>query len=38
MKTYIALLRGVNVSGQKNIRMADLRVHLEELSWEGPNE
>ena len=35
MKTYIALLRGINVSGQKNIRMADLKAHLEELGWEG---
>jgi len=25
MKTYIALLRGINVSGQKKIKMADLR-------------
>jgi len=24
MKTYVALLRGINVSGQKKIRMADL--------------
>ena len=35
MKTYIALLRGINVSGQKKIRMADLKAHLEELAWEG---
>ncbi len=35
MKTYIALLRGINVSGQKIIRMADLKAHLEELGWEG---
>lgn len=35
MKTYIALLRGINVSGQKKIRMADLKAHLEELGWEG---
>lgn len=26
-KTYIALLRGINVSGQKLVRMADLRQH-----------
>ncbi|MBV6652822.1 MAG: DUF1697 domain-containing protein [Mameliella sp.] len=25
---YIALLRGINVSGQKKIKMADLRTHL----------
>jgi uncharacterized protein (DUF1697 family) len=35
MKTFIALLRGINVSGQKKIRMADLKAHLEELGWEG---
>jgi uncharacterized protein (DUF1697 family) len=35
MKTYIALLRGINVSGQKKIRMADLKEHLEELGWHG---
>ena len=28
--TYIALLRGINVSGQKKIKMADLRLVLEE--------
>jgi len=28
--TYIALLRGINVSGQKKIKMADLRQVLEE--------
>ncbi len=31
MKTYIALLRGINVSGQKIIRMADLRITMEKL-------
>ena len=35
MKTYIALLRGINVSGQKKIRMADLKSQLDELGWEG---
>lgn len=34
MKTYIALLRGINVSGQKKIPMAELR---ELLSKEGLN-
>lgn len=29
MKTYIALLRGINVSGQKKIKMADLKQTLE---------
>lgn len=28
MQTYIALLRGINVSGQKKIKMADLRALL----------
>lgn len=31
MPTYIALLRGINVSGQKKIKMAELRDHL--ISW-----
>jgi len=31
MQTYIALLRGINVSGQKMIKMAELREHLSEL-------
>jgi uncharacterized protein (DUF1697 family) len=35
MKTYVALLRGINVSGQKKILMADLVVQLTELGWEG---
>ncbi len=30
MKSYIAFLRGINVSGQKKIKMADLRETLEE--------
>lgn len=34
MKTYIAMLRGINVSGQKKIKMADLKVYLEELGFE----
>ncbi len=34
MQTYIALLRGINVSGQKKIIMADLRVYLEELDFQ----
>lgn len=34
-KTYIALLRGINVSGQKIIKMADLRSHLSELGYEN---
>ncbi len=31
MKTYIALLRGINVSGQKKIIMTDLKTMFEEL-------
>lgn len=31
MPNYIALLRGINVSGQKKIKMADLRGHLSTL-------
>lgn len=32
---YIALLRGINVSGQKIIKMAELRVHLSELGFQN---
>jgi uncharacterized protein (DUF1697 family) len=31
MKPFISMLRGINVSGQKSIRMADLRPMYEEL-------
>ncbi len=31
METYIAFLRGINVSGQKKIKMADLRLSLEKM-------
>ncbi len=31
MKTYIGLLRGINVGGHKKIKMADLRAHLGEV-------
>ncbi|MDN5213495.1 DUF1697 domain-containing protein [Fulvivirgaceae bacterium BMA12] len=34
MKRYVALLRGINVSGQKKIKMAELRAHLAELGWQ----
>jgi len=30
MQRYIALLRGINVSGQKRIQMSDLKIRLEE--------
>jgi uncharacterized protein (DUF1697 family) len=33
MQTYIALLRGINVSGQKKIIMAELREHLKQLNF-----
>ncbi len=33
MKTYIALLRGINVSGQKKIIMADLKTMFESLGF-----
>lgn len=35
MKTYIALLRGINVSGQKKILMADLRKLLSEVGLQN---
>lgn len=35
MKTYIALLRGINVSGHKKIRMVDLRLMMENLGFEN---
>ena len=34
MKTYIAMLRGINVSGQKKIKMMNLVDHLNELNFE----
>jgi len=34
MKTYIALLRGINVSGKKKIKMADLKEYLSELNFQ----
>lgn len=33
MSIHIALLRGINVSGQKKIKMAELRVHMEDLGF-----
>ena len=35
MKTYIALLRGINVGGHKKILMADLRLLFESLGFKG---
>ena len=34
MNTYIALLRGINVSGQKKIKMADLKIMFEDLGYQ----
>lgn len=34
MQQYIALLRGINVSGQKKINMADLVNHCEDLDFQ----
>lgn len=35
MKKYIALLRGINVSGQKKILMSDLKILMLELNFEN---
>ncbi|HET8803051.1 MAG TPA: DUF1697 domain-containing protein [Aequorivita sp.] len=35
MKTYIALLRGINVGGQKKLKMADLKLLFEQLGFEA---
>jgi len=35
MKTYISILRGINVSGQKKILMADLKLLYEELGFQN---
>ncbi len=35
MKTYIALLRGINVSGHNIIKMADLKFMLEEMNYKN---
>lgn len=35
MSTFVAILRGINVSGQKKIRMADLKVLFESLGFEN---
>ncbi|MFT7605208.1 MAG: hypothetical protein ACI8VT_002802 [Saprospiraceae bacterium] len=34
MQTYLSLLRGINVSGQKKIKMADLKLMYESLGFE----
>ena len=33
MQTYISLLRGINVSGQKSIKMVDLQEHYNSLGY-----
>lgn len=35
MNTYLVLLRGINVGGKNRIRMAELRLFLEEQGFEG---
>ncbi len=35
MQTYISILRGINVSGQKKILMADLKLLFEKLKCEN---
>lgn len=35
MKTYISILRGINVSGQKKIKMADLKKLYEDLGFKN---
>ena len=35
MKTHIVFLRGINVSGQKKIKMVDLRASLEKASFKN---
>lgn len=35
MKTYIALLRGINVSGQKKIKMAELNLVLQDAGFKA---
>ena len=35
MKKFIALLRGINVSGQKKIKMSDLKLLFEDLGFQN---
>jgi uncharacterized protein (DUF1697 family) len=35
MNNYIALLRGINVSGQKPVKMADLKSLFEDLNYKN---
>lgn len=34
MATYIAILRGINVSGQKKIKMTDLKAHIKSVGFQ----
>lgn len=36
MRTHVALLRGINVGGNKKVKMAELKAMLEELGMESP--
>lgn len=35
MKRYIALLRGINISGKNKVPMAELKKSFEKLAFEG---
>jgi len=35
MQTYISILRGINVSGQKKIQMTDLKMLYEDLKFKN---
>lgn len=35
LETYIAMLRGINVSGQKKIKMADLKDHMQDIGFKN---
>ena len=35
MKTYIALLRGINVGGHKKLKMADLKLMMEDMGFQN---
>ena len=34
MQTFAAFLRGINVAGQKSIKMAELKAMMEDLGFE----
>ncbi|CAM3270773.1 DUF1697 domain-containing protein [Aequorivita lipolytica] len=35
MKTYVALLRGINIGGHKKLKMADLKLLFEVLRFDN---